>query len=191
MRLHPFVSLSPYAETMRRAALLLPLTLVLAACGSRGVQAPDTYDLSGTIGGDWGENPRLRLALVGTGFPNVLTNDGNQAQNVVSAGTDTWNFGFDLPNTPAVAGVYQVVVYNDANNTGTYEIGESFARNRQWLIYSTFGGDIRAVTLPGSGEEVTPAMTVSAGWNLYNRNFPLSATNPSPAGKVTGYDLSR
>ncbi|WP_026332544.1 hypothetical protein [Deinococcus apachensis] len=176
---------------MRRAALLLPLTLVLAACGSRGVQAPDTYDLSGTIGGDWGENPRLRLALVGTGFPNVLTNDGNQAQNVVSAGTDTWNFGFDLPNTPAVAGVYQVVVYNDANNTGTYEIGESFARNRQWLIYSTFGGDIRAVTLPGSGEEVTPAMTVSAGWNLYNRNFPLSATNPSPAGKVTGYDLSR
>ncbi|BDP43233.1 hypothetical protein DAETH_32020 [Deinococcus aetherius] len=172
------------------ALLLLPLTLTLAACGSRGVQAPGDYDLSGTIGGNWGTDPRLRLALVGTGFPSVVTNDGNQAQNVVSTGANTWNFGFDLPGIPSVAGVYQVVVYNDANNTGTYEIGESFARNRQWLIYSTFGGSVPAVTLP-SGEEVTPAMTVDQGWNLYDRNYPLSDTNPRPASKVTGYDLSR
>ncbi|MBB5235799.1 hypothetical protein [Deinococcus budaensis] len=179
---------------MRSLTLLLPLTLLLAACGSREVQAPGAYDLSGTIGGDWGENPRLRLALVGTGFPTALTNDGNQPQNVVSSGLNSWNFGFDLPRSPSVAtvaGVYQVIAYNDANNTGTYEPGETFARNRQWLIYSEFGGDIPAVKLPGSGEELTPAMTVERGWNLYNRNFPLSGSNPSPAGRVTGYDISR
>ncbi|WP_216323872.1 hypothetical protein [Deinococcus aestuarii] len=176
------------------ALLLLPLTLTLAACGSRGVQAPDAYDLSGTIGGNWGTDARLRLALVGTGFPDVLTNDGNQAQNVVSTGVNAWNFGFDLPDRPSLTslfGAYQVVAYNDANNTGTYEVGETFARNKQWLIYSTISGNVPAITLPGGGEEITPAMTVSAGWNLYDRNFPLSDTNPRPAGKVTGYDISR
>jgi hypothetical protein len=172
------------------ALFLLPLTLSLAACGSREVKAPDAYDLSGAIGGDWGETPRLRLALVGTGFPTAVTNDGNQPQNVVPDGVNAWTFGFDLPNVPAVAGAYQVIVYNDTNNTGSYNVGESFARNRQWLIYSAFSGDFPAVTLPG-GEELLPAMTVERGWNLYNRNFPLSAGNPSPAGKVTGYDLSR
>lgn len=176
---------------MRSLTLLLPLSLTLTACGPRGVQAPDAYDLSGSLGGDWGASPNLRLALVGTGFPNALTNDGNQAQNVVSTGLNAWAFGFDLPNTPSVAGVYQVVAYNDANNTGTYDVGEAFARNRQWLVYSTFSGDVPAVTLPGSGEEVTPAMTVSQGWNLYDRSAPLSGTNPRPAGKVTGYDISR
>ncbi|GBF07656.1 hypothetical protein DAERI_160034 [Deinococcus aerius] len=180
---------------MRRAALLLPLTLILAACGSRGVQAPDTYDLSGTIGGDWGQNPRLRLALVGTGLPGVVTNDSARGQNIVSTGVNTWQFGFDLPGIPAVAGVYQVVVFDDANNDATFNVGERFARNKQWLIYSALGGNIGPVNvpafLPGGGEELLPAMHVEQGWNLYNRNFPLSDTNPSPAGKVTGYDLSR
>ncbi|GAA5535188.1 hypothetical protein [Deinococcus aluminii] len=176
-----------------RPAVLLLLPLTLAACGSREVKAPDAYNLSGTIGGDWGENPHLRLALVGVGFPSAVTNDGNQPQNVVpSGGPNTWAFGFDLPDAPTlatVAGVYQVVVYNDTNNTGTYNVGEPFARNRQWLVYSLLGGDIPAVKV--NGEEITPAMTVKRGWNLYNRNFPLSDSNPSPAAKITGYDLSR
>ncbi|MEF2277120.1 hypothetical protein V3W47_02340 [Deinococcus sp. YIM 134068] len=169
--------------------LLLPLALTLAACGSRGVQAPDSYDLSGTIGGDWGTDARLRLALVGTGFPNAITNDGNQPQNVVSTGVNAWSFGFDLPNIPSVAGVYQVVVYNDANNTGGYDVSESFARNRQWLVYSTLGGTIPAVVV--NDNEITPAMTVEQGWNLYDRSQSLSSTNPRAVSKVTGYDLSR
>lgn len=181
---------------MRSAALLLlPLTLSLAACGSRGVQVPDSYDLSGTIGGDWGESPKLRLALVGTGLPGAITNDSNQGQNVVSTGVHSWQFGFDLPGIPAVAGVYQVVAYNDANNDATFNVGERFARNRQWLIYSALSGNFPAVKvpefLPGGGEELLPAMHVEQGWNLYDRTRPLSDTNPSPAGKVTGYDLSR
>ncbi|WP_034386085.1 hypothetical protein [Deinococcus sp. YIM 77859] len=176
---------------MRPAALLLPLLLSLTACGSRDVQPPEAYDVSGTIGGDWGERPRLRLALVGVGFPSAVTNDGNQPQNVVD-GAGGWTFGFDLPRSPTVAtvaGVYQVVVYNDLDNSGTYNLGEPFARNRQWLIYSLVGGEIPAVEV--NGEEITPAMTVSSGWNLYDRRKPLSAANPSPASKVTGYDLSR
>ena len=196
MHLHASIRFGAYAGAMRRAALLLiPLTLTLAACGSRDVQAPDTYDLSGTIGGDWGENPRLRLALVGTGLPGAVTNDSNQGQNIVSRGANTWEFGFDLPGIPAVAGVYQVVAFNDANNDAAFNVGERFARNRQWLIYSALSGNFPAVKvpefLPGGGEELLPAMQVEQGWNLYDRNFPLGDANPRPAGKVTGYDLSR
>ena len=178
---------------MRSLVLLLPLAL--AACGSRGVQPPESYDLSGTVSGDWGSSPRLRLALVGTGLPGVVTNDSNQGQNLVSAGTNAWTFGFDLPNVPAVAGVYQVVVFDDANNDATFNVGECFARNRQWLIYSAASGTFPAVKvpefLPSAGEELLPEMHVEAGWNLYNRALPLSGSNPGPAGKVTGYDLSR
>lgn len=180
---------------MRSLALLLTLPLVLAACGSRQVQLPESYDLSGTVGGDWGSTPRLRLALVGTGLPGVVTNDSNQSQNLVSTGLNTWTFGFDLPNIPAVAGVYQVVVFDDANNDATFNIGEKFARNRQWLIYSAASGTFPAVEvpefLPGGGEELLPEMHVDQGWNLYDRAQPLSGSNPGPAGKVTGYDLRR
>lgn len=180
---------------MRRLSLLLPLALLLAACGARDVKAPDAYDLSGTVSGDWGTNPRLRLALVGAGFPSAVTNDGNQAQNLVRVeGQNVWQFGLDLPRSPSlatVAGVYQVIVYNDANNTGTFEPGETFARNRQWLIYSEFGGDLPQVKLPGSGEVLIEATTVARGWNLYDRARPLGAGNPRPVTTVTGYDLSR
>ncbi|WP_104991805.1 hypothetical protein [Deinococcus sp. NW-56] len=180
---------------MRRLSLLLPLTLLLAACGSREVKPPDAYDLSGTVRGDWGASPRLRLALVGAGFPSAVTNDGNQEQNVVKVeGQNVWQFGLDLPRSPSlatVAGVYQVIVYNDANNSGDFNVGETFARNRQWLIYSEFGGDLPAVKFPGSDEVLIEATTVARGWNLYDRARPLGAGNPRPVTTVTGYDLSR
>ncbi|SMB88364.1 hypothetical protein [Deinococcus hopiensis] len=175
--------------------LLLALPLVLAACGSRQVQPPESYDLSGTVSGDWGTNARLRLALVGTGLPGVVTNDGNQSQNLVVSGANVWSFGFDLPNVPAAAGVYQVVVFDDANNDASFNVGERFARNRQWLIYSALGGTFPSVKVPeflsGAGEELLPEMHVEQGWNLYDRALPLSGSNPGPAGRVTGYDLSR
>ncbi|ABF46588.1 hypothetical protein Dgeo_2294 [Deinococcus geothermalis DSM 11300] len=180
---------------MRPAPLLL-LPLLLAACGSQEVKAPDAYDVSGTISGDWGAGPRLRLALVGTGLPGAVTNDSRRGQNIVGTGAGTWQFGFDLPGVPAVAGVYQVVVFDDANNDATFNpLTEKFARNRQWLIYSAFSGTFPSVRvpefLPGGGEELLPEMHVERGWNLYNRNLPLSGSNPSPAAKVSGYDLSR
>ena len=69
-------------------------------------------------------------------------------------------------------------------------LGSCFRRSTGALLdHSEVGGDLPPVTV--GGEELIPAMTVARGWNLYNRNFPLSGTNPSPAGKVTGYDLSR
>ncbi|MCP2015275.1 hypothetical protein L1280_002436 [Deinococcus sp. HSC-46F16] len=180
---------------MRRLSLLLPAALLLAACGSREVKPPDAYDLSGTVSGNWGTSPRLRLALVGAGFPSAVTNDGNQEQNVVKVeGQNVWQFGLDLPRSPSlatVAGVYQVIVYNDANNSGDFNVGETFARNRQWLIYSEFGGDLPAVKLPGSDEVLIEATTVARGWNLYDRARPLGAGNPRPVTTVTGYDLSR
>jgi hypothetical protein len=172
---------------MRKSALLLLcVPLALAACGPRSIQAPDAYDVSGSLGGNWGTDSRLRLALVGAGFPEVVTNNSNLAQNIIVTGINTWNFGVDLPNVPGVAGVYQVVVYNDANNNANLDATEvdSVARNQQWLIYSQVGGNIPATRF-------TPEMNVSQGWNLYDKREAISTGNPRPGQKVTGYDLSR
>ncbi|MBB5376167.1 hypothetical protein HNQ07_001624 [Deinococcus metalli] len=175
-------------------ALLLP-GLLLAACSQPAVKAPDDYRLSGTLGGDWGSSPHLRLALVGTGFPVAVSMNSAIAQNVVADG-GTWAFGFDLPSPPLpnVAGVYQVVAFDDSNNDARLSVGEPFARNRQWLVYSPVSGTMPAVTipdfLPGENEGL-PALTVSAGWNVYDRAQALSATNPRGVSKITGYDISR
>lgn len=175
------------------AALLLPL--ILAACGQAEVKAPADYALSGTLAGDWGASPRLRLALVGTGVPVAVTNNSGIAQNVVGAGANTWQYGFDLPNIPGVAGVYQVVAFDDANNDARLTLGETVARNRLWLVFSpsdgTFGPLELPDTWPGGGAEVLPEMTVSRGWNLFDRSQPAGGANPRPVTKVTGYDISR
>ena len=176
---------------MKRAALLLAL-LALSACGKQTVKAPGDYDLSGTLGGKWDAGARLRLALVGAGVPNVVTNTANLAQTPLQPGAA---FGVNLPGIPDALGLYQVIAFDDANNNGTFDPGETFARNRQWLIFSPRGGEIPALKvpegLPSAGEEALPAMTVAQGWNVYDRARPLGASNPRPGGKVTGYDLSR
>ncbi|GGL70401.1 hypothetical protein GCM10010840_05610 [Deinococcus aerolatus] len=175
------------------ASLLLPL--ILAACGQQEVKAPADYALSGTIGGDWGASPRLRLALVGTGVPVAVTNNSGIAQNVVSAGVNTWQYGFDLPNIPGVAGVYQVVAFNDANNDARLTLGETVARNRLWLVFSPADGTFGPLELPenwpGDETELLPEMTVSRGWNLYDRSAVLGNGNPRSVTKITGYDISR
>lgn len=174
------------------AALLLPL--ILAACGQQEVKAPADYALSGTIGGDWGASPRLRLALVGTGVPVAVTNDSGIAQNVVSSGVNTWQYGFDLPGIPGVAGVYQVVAFDDANNDARLTLGETVARNRLWLIFSPAAGTFGPLDLPESwpgGGELLPQMTVSRGWNVYDRSVALGDGNPRSVGKITNYDISR
>ncbi|CAM3506475.1 hypothetical protein [Deinococcus frigens] len=173
--------------------LLFPLTL--AACGQQGVKAPADYPLSGSLGGDWGSSPKLRLALVGTGVPVAVTNDSAVAQNVVSTGVNTWQYGFDLPNIPGVAGVYQVVAYDDANNDARLSLGETVARNRLWLVFSPAGGTFGPFELPdnwpGGGAELLPEMKVTRGWNLYDRSQTLGDGNPRPVTKITGYDISR
>ncbi len=172
---------------------LVALPLALAAC-ARTATPPEGHDLSGTLAvtSAWSAP---RFALVGTGIPNIFTNRGNLSQSTAPA-TGGLNFGVDLPVLPDVAGVYQIVAYNDTDGSGTYTIGEPFARNRQWLIFSPAGGDIPAVSLPeqlpwAGGEEALPAMKVSRGWNLSDRSQPLGTANPRPAAKGTGYDLSR
>lgn len=175
---------------------LFLLPLLLAACGGKDVLPPEQYDLSGTLHGDWGENPNLRVALVGTGIPNVFTNDSNYAQNVVKLNDTTRQFGMDLPRFPNLAGVYQVAAFNDKNNNARYDVGEPVARNRLWLIYSPTDATTPAVNLPeqfpwAAGEEAIPELNVKSGWNVYNRAEKISSGNPSPASKVTGYDIYR
>lgn len=176
---------------MKRVALVLPL-LALAACNRETVKAPGDYDLSGTLGGGWNTDARLRLALVGAGVPGVLTNNAALSQTPLTAGQ---SFGVNLPGIPDVVGVYQVIAFDDRNNNAQFDPGEPFARNRQWLMFSPRAGEIPALkvpeNLPGGGEEVLPAMNVARGWNLYDRAQPLGSTNPRSGAKVTGYDLSR
>ena len=181
---------------MKRAGLLLSL-LALSACGRQTVRAPADYDLSGTLGGGWSAGANLRLALVGAGLPNVVTNTANLAQTPLVPGAA---FGVDLPNVPDVVGVYQVIAFDDADNDGTFDPGETFARNRQWLIFSPRGGELPAFRvpggLPGAGEEALPTLTAHQGWNVYDRAQPPGPGNPRPGNphpgsRVTGYDLSR
>lgn len=175
---------------------LLLLPLVLAACGDKDVLQPEQYDLSGTLHGDWGTNPSLRLALVGTGIPNVFTNESTYAQNVVKVKDTTRRFGLDLPRFPNLAGVYQVIAFDDRNNNAKYDVGEPVARNRLWLIYSPADATTPAVNLPAefpwaAGEEAIPELNVKSGWNVYNRAEKISPTNPRSAEKITGYDIYR
>lgn len=177
----------------RFAFLLLPAFLV--ACQGKTVLPPEQYDLSGTLSGDWGTAPRLRLALVGTGIPNVFTNKSDLSQNVVQEGS-SYQFGFDLPGTRDVAGVYQVIAYDDRNNNAKYDIGEPMGRNRKWLIYSPADAETPAVTIPAefpwaAGEDAIPALNVKRGWNVYDRAEPLGSSNPAAVQKVTGYDIVR
>ncbi|WP_291425349.1 hypothetical protein [Deinococcus sp.] len=175
--------------------LLVPvLAPVLAACHSTPVQNPDSYVLSGTIHGDWGQSPRLRLALVGTGLPKTFTNSSNIRQNVVDNGGVARSFGFDLPTFPNVVGVYQVVAFDDTNNNAKYDIGEPVARNRLWLIYSPTDTTTPQVNIPeqfpwAAGEQAIPSLSVKRGWNVYDRSQQISASNPYPASKITGYDI--
>ncbi|GAA0512947.1 hypothetical protein [Deinococcus depolymerans] len=174
---------------------LLLLSAALVACRPQEVRPPDAYPLGGTVSGTWGDSPRLRLALVGTGIPGALTNNSAVPQNVVASAPNSWQFGFDLPAPGLfnVAGVYQVVVFNDANNDARYNVGETVARNRLWLVVSPADATIPAVTLPDflGGAEALPAMTVRRGWNLYDQSRPLGSGNPSAFTTLSGYDLSR
>jgi hypothetical protein len=187
-----------YPVGMRPARLpivVLP-ALLLGACAQPSVKAPAEYPLSGVLGGGWGTSPHLRLALVGSGFPVAVSTNSAVGQNVVDRGDGTWAFGFDLPSPPLpnVAGVYQVVAFDDANNDARLSLGEPFARNRQWLVYSPVRATLPALSipdfLPGVNEGL-PELTVSAGWNVYDRAQPLGADNPRGVQTVTGYDISR
>lgn len=174
---------------------LLLLSVVLVACRPETVRAPDAYPLSGTVSGRWGDSPRLRLALVGTGVPGAVRNDSAIGQNLEGNGLSGWQFGFELPAPGVfnVAGVYQVVAFDDANNNARYDLGETVARNRKWLVVSPVAARLPEVTLPEllGGGEVLPAMTVRSGWNVYDQSQALSGTNPAPFTTLTSYDLSR
>lgn len=174
---------------------LLLLSAVLVACRPQQVGAPDAYPLGGTVSGRWGDNPRLRLALIGTGVPGAVKNDSTIGQNLVGSGLNSWQFGFDLPAPGVfnVAGVYQVVAFDDANNNAQYDLGETVARNRKWLVVSPVAARVPEVTLPEllGGGEILPSMTVSSGWNLYDQSQPLGDVNPAPFTTLRAYDLSR
>ena len=178
----------------RFSLLLLPL--LLAACAGKDVLPPEQYDLSGTLHGDWGTAPHLRVALVGTGIPNLFTNDSTYVQNIVKVNDTTRKFGMDLPRFPNLAGVYQVIAFNDQNNNAKYDAGEPMARNRLWLIYSPTDATTPAVNLPAefpwaAGEEAIPELNVKSGWNVYNRAKKISPMNPAAADRITGYDIYR
>ena len=181
----------------RSLLLAAALPAVLSACHAPGTRAPDTYDLSGHISGEWpapAQDARLRLALVGTGFPGVLTNQANLPQSVTletaaDAAEPRWIYGVDLPALPSAAGVYQVIAYSDQDGSGTYSLGEPLARGSQWLVYSVAGGTLPEQTLPGG--VTTPALQVRAGWNVYDAALGLTPGNPRPFEKLSGYDLRR
>ncbi|MPY67072.1 hypothetical protein F8S09_10275 [Deinococcus sp. SDU3-2] len=188
---------------MRRLSLLLPVALLLAACGSREARPPEAHDLSGTVSETWAEKPRL--ALVGIGLPDAFKNESRYEQTAVRQSDGTWTFGMDLPPVPDVLGVYQVVAFVDRDGDARFdpdEVGQA-ARNRQWLIFSPADMESKRVTISASSRlreyfpewdgEVLPALRLKRGWNLYDHAAALTGDNPRPVKKEgePGYDLSR
>lgn len=176
---------------------VLGLSVGLVACQRGGVKPPENYDVSGTITGDWGQSPKLRLALVGTGLPDVMTNKGNLPQNVPDLPTDGgWHYGVDIPTVPSILGLYQIVAYDDTDNSGTFNLGEPVARNRQYLIFSPttrHTDEVKMPDLPLLPKTATllPAMDLTRGWNLYDASQPLDSLNPRPLDKIMNYNLGR
>ncbi|MDO4262755.1 MAG: hypothetical protein Q4C67_01000 [Deinococcus sp.] len=181
-------SFLPFARPARlRPLLTLALVPLLAACQG-APRLPADHDLSGTISGEWRSGAKLRLNLVGAGFPQALTSTSNLQQNVVQQG-DGWSFGVDLPALPAAAGAYQVIAFDDTNGNAKYDAGEPFARNTQFLVFSVQPGQF-----PGFkyGDWLNiPPMQVSRGWNVYDTSLPAGAANPRPAEHLSSYDLQR
>lgn len=180
---------------MRLLPPALLAALLLSACAPQGLKPPADYALSGAIAGDWRAGANLRLALVGTGVPVAVTRNSNRPQNVVPTGPGAWTYGFDLPNIPNVAGVYQVVAFDDTNNDAQINLGEPLARNRQWLVFSPAAGTSAPISipewLPGGGGELLPEMNVSRGWNVYDAAQGVGDGNPRPVTRVGNYDLRR
>ncbi|GHF93260.1 hypothetical protein GCM10017783_01490 [Deinococcus piscis] len=169
------------------AGLTLPLLLAGCQTAPKPPKAPADHDVSGVIAGEWREGARLRVGVMGVSFPEGPISRSTLPQNVVLQPDGRWSYGLDLPTTVSVAGAYQVIVFDDANNDATYNLGEQFARNSKYLIYS-----LQAATFPGLTEPVRlPEMKVQRGWNLYDSRAGVGPENPSPVTKVTGYDLER
>lgn len=182
----------PAPVSPRRSALLSAalLPLLLTACQG-APRPPEAHDLSGTIGGNWpSATPNIRLALVGTGFPQALTNESQLPQRVEARSAGGWHYGVDLSAVPSAAGIYQVVAFDDRDGDAKYDLGEEFARNRQYLIFSLAPGQFNGFS--GSGLSLPP-MTLAQGWNIYNAAQPVSAANPRAIGSAgeKGYDLTR
>ncbi|ADY26859.1 hypothetical protein Deipr_1726 [Deinococcus proteolyticus MRP] len=167
------------------SAAMLPL---LAACQS-APRLPADHDLSGTISGEWREDANLRLNLVGAGFPQTVTNTSNLAQNKLAQPQGGWQYGVDLPAAPNVVGAYQVIAFDDINNDAQYDVGEPFARNNQFLIFSLQPGEFAGYK---SGEWLNiPPLKVNRGWNLYDASLPVGNGNPRSMERLTDYNLHR
>ncbi|UFA49751.1 hypothetical protein [Deinococcus radiophilus] len=171
-------------KTLLAAGLTFPL--LLAGCQT-APKAPADHDVTGTITGEWREGAKLRLNLVGVGFPTTVTSTSNLKQNV-SAGEEGWTFGVDLPAYPNLAGVYQIAAFDDTSGDATYDPGEQFARNTLYLVFSPATTEVG----PWTWEPVTiPKMNVERGWNLYDSSEDLGAAKPRSVTKVTSYNLHR
>lgn len=174
-------------KTLLAAGLTVPLLLAGCQTAPTPPRAPADYDVSGAITGEWREGANLRVGVMGVSFPEGPINRSTLPQDVVPQPDGSWVYGLDLPTSLSVGGAYQVIVFDDENNDATYTLGEPFARNSKYLMYS-----LQGARFPGLTEPVQlPALNVQRGWNLYDSRAELGPENPRPVTRVTGYDLER
>lgn len=181
---------------MKNVTVFALLTAALVACGQQEAVDIKDHDVTGTISGDWGQDAKVRLALVGGGLPNLVVNKGNLRQNLkLDETTKKYNFGVELNSGGNAVGLYQVVAYNDIDGNGELGLNEQPARNNKFLFYSPSNKDFDGIkiTLPkeiGISIEVNlPKMTLKKGWNLFNADQAVTDTNPVALSKITNYDI--
>ncbi|WP_135229776.1 hypothetical protein [Deinococcus fonticola] len=131
-------------------------SIALSSCSIFGTKSAA---VSGQLKG-FSPNQNLQLAVVGYNQGKYVV-DGNQAQVIdkyLSGG-----YTLTLPrNVPY--GTYRVIVFRDANNNGSYDLGDTILSkdNGKLLVYVAKDGDVFGGT--------------KYGWNVYNGSSDIQTT---------------
>lgn len=123
-------------------------TVALSSCSVFGTKSAA---VSGQLKG-FSPNQNLQLALVGYNQGQYVV-DGSRAQVIDKFLTG--GYTLSLPrNVPY--GTYRVIVFRDANNNGSYDLGDTILSkdNGKLLVYVAKDGNVFAGT--------------KYGWNIYN-----------------------
>lgn len=123
-------------------------TIALSSCAIFGTRSAA---VSGNLKG-FSPNQNLQLAVVGYNNGQYVV-DGNQAQVIDKYLTGGYTLA--LPrNVPY--GTYRVIVFRDANNNGSYDLGDTILSkdNGKLLVYA------------GKHDAYFPG--TKYGWNIYN-----------------------
>lgn len=141
-------------------------TVALSSCSVLG---SNKAAVSGNLKG-FSPNQNLQIAVVGYNSGKYVV-DGNQAQVIDKYLTS--GFTLALPTSRTVPyGTYRLIVFRDANNNGSYDLGDTILSKDNGKLLVFAGRD--DAYFPGT----------KYGWNIYN-----TANRDVQTTLLNNYDL--